>query len=752
MKRYKKKIKMKKSKILPITLASLALVMGGGVLVNDFNTNPAVSVSAKEATTATIADATTVWSYLDDNTDPASGLGSLSAWTTKSFDDSNWKTASGSFGAKKGQLADVGGFTPTVLLNQYYEDGKDTPTFFFRTKVNITNVSEITALTGSLYADDEVKVFINGNEVYSELSKQDNGTNLYYSGHGQGSPDESVISLSTKDCQDYLVEGENVIAFEVHNDRETSSDIYAEMRNMQVTYNGTITGMETDQKEVILTIGSDESSRYVTWYADDEAAGELQYAKASEVVNGVFPANAKKVTAATSKANDTTYFTNQALMEGLEENTEYVYRVVNGDKVSDTYSFKTQEFDGSFSFVLAGDPQIGAGGNNVKDGEGWDATLETVVEKFNPSFLLSAGDQVNTSNSEEQYSYYINDKLASLTSATTIGNHDSSSSSYGQHFALPNESASLGITNAGSDYYYVYNNTLFMVLNSNNKSTAEHKEFMEQAIAATADQDITWKTVVFHHSIYSTASHYDDSDIITRRQELPGVFDDLDIDVVLMGHDHVYARTYMMEDGYTPVVSNESSTTDPEGILYITANSASGSKYYDLRAADAEYVAKTDQSYRRTVSNITVTDTSYTVTTYYADTMEQLDTYTINKSVAVDAEKLTNLISKVQNTDTSKYTEDSVKNLNSVLDEALALLKTDYTQDQIDDAYIRLSSAYNSLELIKTDNKTENTDKEEAKETSGNVDTGDHSEAAAYGLLLFGSLGAIILNRKKKKA
>ena len=76
----------------------------------------------------------------------------------------------------------------------------------------------------------------------------------------------------------------------------------------------------------------------------------------------------------------------------------------------------------------------------------------------------------------------------------------------------------------------------------------------------------------FHHSIFSTASHVDDGDIITRRNELPQVFKDLDIDVVLMGHDHVYTRTYMM-DGTTPDTSKgvQSSVTNPTGILYLTA-------------------------------------------------------------------------------------------------------------------------------------------------------------------------------------
>ena len=90
------------------------------------------------------------------------------------------------------------------------------------------------------------------------------------------------------------------------------------------------------------------------------------------------------------------------------------------------------------------------------------------------------------------YTGYLNDALTYLTSATTIGNHDSGSAAYNEHFNLPNESTQLGATTAGTDYWFVYDNTLFMVINSNNRSTAEHKEFMESAIAQNSD--VRWKT------------------------------------------------------------------------------------------------------------------------------------------------------------------------------------------------------------------------------------------------------------------
>ena len=266
------------------------------------------------------------------------------------------------------------------------------------------------------------------------------------------------------------------------------------------------------------------------------------------------------------------------------------------------------------------------------------------------------------------------------------------------------------MTKAGSDYWFVYENTLFIDINSNNRSTAEHKAFIEEAIAA--NPNVKWKTVVFHHSIYSTASHVNDSDIITRREELPQVFTDLDIDVVLMGHDHVYTRTYMM-NGYTPDTEQgeKSSVTNPTGILYLTANSASGSKYYDIKAPNAEYSAKMDQSYRRTVTDIDVTDTSYTMTTYYADTMEVLDQFTINKT---DSSALQELVSgtEAKNLKEADYTAESWDVFQSAYENAKAVLaNADATQAEIDAARETLE---NALAGLKTPAK------EDGKENPGN--------------------------------
>lgn len=120
------------------------------------------------------------------------------------------------------------------------------------------------------------------------------------------------------------------------------------------------------------------------------------------------------------------------------------------------------------------------------------------------------------------------------------------------------------------------------------------------------------------------------------------IFDKNDIDVVLMGHDHVYTRSYQME-GFKELknqtLDNEGNVVDPEGTLYLTANSASGSKYYNiLENEDFTYAAVKDQSKVPTISNIEMTDNSFKVVTYRTDNMEVIDEYSILKDVEEDKE------------------------------------------------------------------------------------------------------------------
>lgn len=637
---------MKKNKVLKVSMATLALLMPAGYVAQDYQVTPTYAETTKIGDSAQLISTATTWKYLDNNVDPGTETDRY-AWTKADYNDSEWKSEAGKFGAKKGKLEDLGdGFVPTVLLNQYINgvNGDDIPAFFFRTTVNISNLDDFSSLSGKLYYDDAAIVYINGVKVAS-FDEPEGGfeSNMSYGGSNASNPKEGVISLTKEQLKDVIKTGQNTIAVELHQGRASSSDIYFEFNNLQVDYGQEETTVE--QKALNLTIGEDETKMNLTWYANTNTSGTVQLAKAGAMINGEFPSQFTTVEATNNQANDKEFYYNQATLANLEENTKYVYRVVNGDQVSKIYDFTTKDFDGSYNFIFAGDPQIGASGSASKDTEGWDKTLSDSINKFNPNFILSAGDQVNTASDENQYSGYLDhEELTSVPQATTIGNHDSSSNAYTQHFNLPNETAK-GETAAGTDYWYVYNNTLFMNINTNNTSTAEHKAFMKEAIKE--NQDVRWKVVVFHHSVYSVASHSVESSILKRREELTPVFDDLGIDVVLMGHDHVYVRSNMMKGMKVSQETKDlTSVTDPEGILYLTANSASGSKYYDIKTnISTDFVAKMDQSKQRSISNIEVSENSFKVTTYLYNSNDNqwstLDEFTINKSVETNNQEIT---------------------------------------------------------------------------------------------------------------
>jgi 3',5'-cyclic AMP phosphodiesterase CpdA len=423
---------------------------------------------------------------------------------------------------------------------------------------------------------------------------------------------------------------------------------------------------------VDLGIGANQTQRLVTWYGTSGRPGEVELAPACAQKGSDFPWRHMSFPAVTDSSNATVtgFDTFRATVMDLWPHTEYVYRVGNGDAWSPIYHFRTHGFcAGHFSFMFAGDPQIGAGlGYNgaslADDTNGWTTTLGHAVRWFpHASFLLSLGDQVDANNNEAQYAgFFAPPELPSMTLATVIGNHDSGiagytagAANYTAHFTVPNPgNNSADPDPAGGDYWFSYNNVLFMILNSNNTNDASHMDFMEGAIAAYKAQhhghNPLWKIVAFHHSIFSVANHTNDPDIILRRADLPPMFKALGIDAVLGGHDHSYARTLVM-DGETPIYtgykrngSNQyASYTEAPGAsdtVYICANSSSGSKFYPIQTQlTFPWLAVDNQEKVPNIGTVRVTPDSLTFTVYRsgasntADNAEDVvDTFTLNRA------------------------------------------------------------------------------------------------------------------------
>ncbi|MFT4084734.1 MAG: metallophosphoesterase family protein [Nocardioides sp.] len=389
--------------------------------------------------------------------------------------------------------------------------------------------------------------------------------------------------------------------------------------------------------DLVLQVGSDETSRSLSWLCTEDAEEYVQYAEAADLVDDVFPSSAVSVAATRGAANTSGEYYQHATVSNLSADTDYVYRVGSDSAGwSETYSFSTAPVSSSFSFFFVGDPQIGASGDASSDGEGWAATMALAESEYpDAQFVLTGGDQVETAASEEQYSYFLApEQLTTIPLATALGNHDYGSLAYQQHFNMPNVSDGYGAASSesqsGGNAWFRYQHTLFITLNTNNSDTDEHIEYVRQIMADQSDA--TWTVVNFHHSVFSVASHAFDSQIVTYREVLPPAFSELGVDLVLMGHDHHFTRSYLMNGVDVSAAESAgtvSGTVVPEegDVLYLTANSSSGSKYYsdNSRISECYWAEVSDQQSHPNFTYVTMAEDTITLETYDTTTNTLVD-------------------------------------------------------------------------------------------------------------------------------
>lgn len=94
-----------------------------------------------------------------------------------------------------------------------------------------------------------------------------------------------------------------------------------------------------------------------------------------------------------------------------------------------------------------------------------------------------------------------------------------------------------------------------------------------------------WLVAGFHQSLYSGAAHIVDSGIISARKFWSPLFAELGVDLVLQGHDHVYARGFVTGTGSNANLTAENNTYHSvSGVpLYITGGHSGAVKWYAAR-------------------------------------------------------------------------------------------------------------------------------------------------------------------------
>ncbi|MGN0949058.1 metallophosphoesterase family protein [uncultured Megasphaera sp.] len=453
--------------------------------------------------------------------------------------------------------------------------------------------------------------------------------------------------------------------------------------------------IKNNHEVVSVAPGADASKLNFGWESKANDSAQVRIAT-SKNMNG---AKTFKGNASTGSVIDgDQYYSNKVTVKGLKPETTYYYQVKVDGQWQDAQQVKTGN-PHDFTFMYVGDPQIGAssgqtpsGSQMKQDGEmaarndsfNWNKTLNSALAQHPEiNFLVSPGDQINQpaedqsatklNEQEIQYAAYLSAAaLRNLPEASSIGNHDSMTSGYQNHFNVPNPfTEESNPTKAGHGYYYTYGNALFIVINANNYNAADHEALIKKAIKA--HPDTKWRIVVMHQDIYGTGLDHSDSDGILLRTQLTPIYDANKIDVVLQGHDHTYARTYQLSsDGkqhasfddlkkgqqgqshkllnnalknkefknnyesqnlcYTIADMKQGVLHNPKGVFYMSSNSATGSKYYNLIPQQQDYIAARSQSWRPTYSVVHITDNEFTINTYDVETGTAIDdSYSIVK-------------------------------------------------------------------------------------------------------------------------
>lgn len=520
--------------------------------------------------------------------------------------------------------------------------------------------------------------------------------------------------------------------------------------NWMTKWNSTIS---KDREQISLSPGSDNSSVNFAWYTK-EASGvqKLKIAENKRLTNAkVYEA---KQTKAVTDKDKTEYVSNKVTATDLKANTTYYYSYQKDRQWTAPEKYTTDN-GSKFSFIFVGDPQIGFS-NELKgaateefynaqsaavanDAFNWNTTLNQAMEKTGnkASFVLSSGDQIQSTKkkspnkaawgSEIEYSGYLSPEvLKNLPVATTVGNHDADNANYTYHFNTANASELGSNGKVGGDYWFKHDNALFIMLNTQDTNVEEHRQFIEQTVAA--NKDCKWRIVTLHQDIYGSAEHSNEPEITNLRYQLAPIFEDNKVDVVLTGHDHAYSRTQILKGGhktteytddefdpmldedmdagenpdtvYTAKENIKADTTDPSqkaylnylnqvmdkdaiqqvtkkgttvfnptGILYMTAGSSSGSKYYDLVPRQQSYIANRWQQDVPTYSVIDITDTTFTINTYRTDTEEKIDeTFSIAKVNESDNKNQTDNTQ----TDNKKQPTTAKKNTTKPAEKAVA--------------------------------------------------------------------------------
>lgn len=264
----------------------------------------------------------------------------------------------------------------------------------------------------------------------------------------------------------------------------------------------------------------------------------------------------------------------RAVIDGLRPGVAYGYRVGDVGRWSEWSVFRTFPADAeSFRFLYFGDSQ-----NDIL-GQVTRVARAGMLDCPDAAFVAHGGDLVDRGDRDDQWGEWFEaySPLArKVPFAVTPGNHDYMIPDpnnrdrrvlpdlWKRQFSFPGNGPE-GLRE--SVYWFDRGDLRFVSLNTMERLEPQ-VEWLERVVATNRKR---WTVVMFHHPVYSSGNERQSG---LRQIILEPALSRLDVDLVLQGHDHTYARTGLVADGASAL---------DRGTVYL--NSVAGPKMYRLTPA-----------------------------------------------------------------------------------------------------------------------------------------------------------------------
>jgi len=361
--------------------------------------------------------------------------------------------------------------------------------------------------------------------------------------------------------------------------------------------------------------GNALDSRDVTWQGDTiTRTGFLQITSITTVGDTDLYTSAAKII---KTSGGTSSFFRVGIIN-LKSGETYQYRVANGKHWSDWYHFKLgNRSDSSYSFIFIGDVQDSINGVSGK-------LFHRAYEgQPNAAFMMFIGDMIERPHDAYWGEWFKagGDLFRTIPVIATPGNHEyykgiiqKLDERWMAHFSFPQNGPPDFL---GRVCYWDYQDTRYISMDSNGiqsiPSALEQRKWLKAVLENTHKR---WIVVMMHHPIYSTSRG---RDYFYLRALFKPLFDQYDVDLVLVGHDHAYGRAAHIPN---------SKFKDKQGAVYVGSHASP--KLYDTGFSEKmDKLATNTQMYQLLdVSNDSIRFRAYTFDGTY------FDGFTIHKDAA----------------------------------------------------------------------------------------------------------------------